>query len=421
MAKSNLAARLARIRTETPRAERSDAVVRPSSLVSFAPSAMDFSAGWAAPSPLVRSRVVPSSRPIPGAPFLSPALGLLCPLSADAFPEGSPLDSRRLLFFDLETTGLSGGAGTVAFLAAFGRIRSDSGTPFLEITQHLLLDYPGEGEFIDLVLSVFAADPLPPVLVSYNGKSFDTQLLRSRCLMNGRKPPALPHLDLVHGSRRLWKRMLPSCSLAEVERGILGIDRGQDLGGAEAPDAWFDFLKHGETGRLIAICEHNLRDLEGLATLLFRMESIAGDPLRAAAAGEADAEGLALRWIAAQRAGRAEADGTAARSLLELAAEGGSPRCAWALALTLAREGNAERAAELVRTVAEAKEGTAAAGLRVAACRRLARDAARRSRDYEAACGWIARALAIAGEGSPLADGLRRAALLYGRNGKTRE
>ena len=33
-----------------------------------------------------------------------------------------PFDPRRALFLDTETTGLSGGAGTVAFLVGLGRI-----------------------------------------------------------------------------------------------------------------------------------------------------------------------------------------------------------------------------------------------------------------------------------------------------------
>ena len=429
MATGNLAARLSRIRAGSQLSRSTEGVGQPPSEIPHAPSAGDFSVGWETPRPLVRTRTVELGKAVSVAPALDPALGLLCPGSADAFPEGAELDSRRILFFDLETTGLSGGAGTIAFLAAFGRLRFRNDTPALELKQYLLLDYPGESDFMDLVLSEFADAGQAPVLASYNGKSFDMQLLRSRCLMNGRRPPELPHLDLVHGSRRLWRRMLGSCSLTEVERGILGIDRGEDLGGAEAPDAWFDYLKTGESGRLRAICEHNLRDLEGLAALLGRMESIARDPRTAVRSGAADAEGLALRWLAALRTGRPGADGAAARELLELAVARDSPRCAWALARLLSGEGNAvrgawpnaDRVAELRRFVAEAADGRAAAGLRAAACRQLARDAARRLGDYGAARAWIARALAIAGDGSSLAPALQRAAAVYERGAKTRE
>ncbi|MDR3019870.1 MAG: ribonuclease H-like domain-containing protein, partial [Treponema sp.] len=94
------------------------------------------------------------------------------------------------LFFDLETTGLSGGAGTIAFLAAFGRFEK-AGT--LGITQYLLLDYPGENDFLENVLKEFESPK--SVIVSYNGKSFDSQIIKTRCLMNRMTPPAYHHAD----------------------------------------------------------------------------------------------------------------------------------------------------------------------------------------------------------------------------------
>ena len=109
---------------------------------------------------------------------------------------------RELLFFDLETTGLSSGAGTIAFLAAFGRFASAENNDVLEITQYLLLDYPGEAGFVELMVGEFEGSP---IVVSYNGKCFDAQILKTRCLMNGIKAPLLLHADLLHPARRLWK------------------------------------------------------------------------------------------------------------------------------------------------------------------------------------------------------------------------
>jgi hypothetical protein len=111
-----------------------------------------------------------------------------------------------LLFFDLETTGL-GGAGTVAFLAAFGRLIVPEGAPMegraggpwqLRVDQYLLLDFPGEDAFLEALLPEFGSPGFPgereaenprPVVVSYNGKAFDTPLLRTRCLMKGIRAP----------------------------------------------------------------------------------------------------------------------------------------------------------------------------------------------------------------------------------------
>jgi len=178
------------------------------------------------------------------------------------------------LFFDLETTGLSGGAGTVAFLAAFGRIISGK----LNITQYLLLDYPGENDFLEQVLKELKKEKA--VIVSYNGKCFDSQIIKTRCLMNRIKPPLYWHADLLHPARRLWKTIIQDCSQSSVETKILGLDRTGDIPGSLAPEIWFEFLKTGATERLIGICDHNISDIKGLAGILSAIISIAEAPFK---------------------------------------------------------------------------------------------------------------------------------------------
>jgi uncharacterized protein YprB with RNaseH-like and TPR domain len=180
-----------------------------------------------------------------------------------------------LLFFDLETTGLSGGAGTLAFLAAIGffvpvtQRKSDSQSSKqsykLQIDQYLLLDYPGEPEFLESIIPILNDEK--KIVVTYNGKTFDTKLFRTRCLMNGMKPPVYDEADLLHPARRLWKHILPNCSQAEIETSILGLDRTGDISGAFAPQIWFDFLNNENPSDLLGICDHNNKDIEGLASL----------------------------------------------------------------------------------------------------------------------------------------------------------
>jgi len=200
-----------------------------------------------------------------------------------------------LLFFDLETTGLSGGAGTIAFLAAFGRFAKRGGNAGLVVTQYLLLDYPGESDFIERVAGEFAASP-PPLVVTYNGKSFDSQILKNRCLMNGMTPPEYFHADLLHPARRLWKRMLPDCSQSTIEVSILGLDRTGDVPGALAPEIWFSFLRGGDNAELLSICDHNVKDIIGLASLFLAMARIAADPFGSRERFRFDGEALALLW-----------------------------------------------------------------------------------------------------------------------------
>jgi uncharacterized protein YprB with RNaseH-like and TPR domain len=177
---------------------------------------------------------------------------------------------KDYLFFDLETSGLSGGAGTIAFLAAFGRLARGK----LLITQYLLLDYPGENDFLDVILKEFTN----AVIVTYNGKTFDSQILKSRCLMNGIRPPEYFHVDLLHPARRLWKKTLGDCSQSSIETRILGLDRSGDVPGSLAPEIWFEYLKTGVIDRLMAICDHNLADISGLASMMAAMTAIAQNP-----------------------------------------------------------------------------------------------------------------------------------------------
>jgi hypothetical protein len=244
-----------------------------------------------------------------------------------------PAGPGNLLFFDLETTGL-GGAGTLAFLAAFGRFVS--GGALLQVDQYLLLDYPGEPGFIGAVLASIES-PLPlgrsALIVSYNGKAFDSQMLRTRCLLNGLPPPEYAHADLLHPARRLWKRLLPSCSQGEIEKRVLGLDREGDIPGSQAPDIWFSFLKNHETGPLLGICDHNLRDIYGLARLFAALAGIAADPLAALELYPYDLESLALHWRSALRHGGEDSTEAAVRALLAEAARRGQYRAARALAV----------------------------------------------------------------------------------------
>ena len=73
---------------------------------------------------------------------------------------GERFDVDRCLFIDTETTGLSGGAGTVAFLVGAGYCDSDRFT----IEQFMMREYADEPELIDRLKEVF--DVRPVILTS---------------------------------------------------------------------------------------------------------------------------------------------------------------------------------------------------------------------------------------------------------------
>jgi uncharacterized protein YprB with RNaseH-like and TPR domain len=167
---------------------------------------------------------------------------------------------EELLFFDTETTGLSGGAGNYVFL--FGSACLEG--PRLACEQLFLADFPGEPEFLGLLAERLARHRL---FVSYNGRAFDAPLLATRFVMN-RMPFGLERQeDLLHWARRLWRRYLPDCSLGTVEREILGVERTEDVPGWEVPLIYLRYLATGGDEDLSAVMEHNLQDVVSLARL----------------------------------------------------------------------------------------------------------------------------------------------------------
>jgi len=173
-------------------------------------------------------------------------------------PPGS--SSGDLLFFDLETTGLSGGAGNLCFLLGTGIIYKD----ILEIQQVFLSDFPGEPEFLRFISPFFQGNH---VYVSYNGKSFDSHLIKSRFLLNKMVCTIDKQCDLLHISRRFFGRVIGSCSLGDIEEDVLCIRRENDIAGYEVPDIYFDFLRTGDTDNILRVFDHNYQDIVSLACL----------------------------------------------------------------------------------------------------------------------------------------------------------
>jgi uncharacterized protein YprB with RNaseH-like and TPR domain len=185
-------------------------------------------------------------------------------LSRDAgLPEHPTIDPGSLLFVDTETSGLAGGAGTLAFLV--GLLRWEASGPVSR--QYLLTGFGGEPALYECLAAEAAT---AATVVSYNGKSFDAPLLRDRACLNRQVSPlaALAHLDLLAPVRRLFASHWPDCRLATAEARLLHGERTDDLPGDQAPLAWFDFVHRGVTARLPGVLSHNEQDLISLMRLL---------------------------------------------------------------------------------------------------------------------------------------------------------
>jgi uncharacterized protein YprB with RNaseH-like and TPR domain len=178
-------------------------------------------------------------------------------------PSLASVDFGRALYIDTETTGLAGGAGTLPFLIGMawfegGRLR----------VEQSLLERPG----LEAPMLARLAERLreSSAVVSFNGKSFDWPLLRTRFILQRLAVPALPaHLDLLHCARRVYKRRLGSVRLIHLEEQVLGFTRIDDMPGELIPQTYLGFLRGHVPGAALApILEHNRLDLVALAALL---------------------------------------------------------------------------------------------------------------------------------------------------------
>lgn len=193
-------------------------------------------------------------------------------LSLDNSLTGSrPSDA---LFFDIETTGLSGGTGTWAFLIGVGWREGDS----FRLRQYFLRR-PAEERAMLLHLGRTLREF--DTMVSFNGKSFDLPLIQTRQILTGTHLDSGPgpsfHIDLLHCSRRLWKERLPSCSLQSLEKAILSYHREDDIPGAEIPYVYFDYLRKGQTTRLKQVFEHNRWDILSMVALMGLLADVEGE------------------------------------------------------------------------------------------------------------------------------------------------
>ncbi len=180
-----------------------------------------------------------------------------------------PINLHDILIFDLETTGLAGGAGTFPFLIGLGVFEEDG----IRIFQYFLPEYGREIiAYLDLVKNFSSKAHL----LTYNGKSFDYPLIKNRFILNRIDNPfiSFQHIDLLHYARRLWRSQLPNCSLSTVEQEIFRFHRYGDIEGWLIPQAYFDFLQTGSVDQMQKIIRHNQQDILSLGRLIIYMHQI---------------------------------------------------------------------------------------------------------------------------------------------------
>src|SRR5438132_1666355 len=296
-------------------------------------------------------------------------------------------DPEKWLFLDTETTGLAGGTGTYAFL--IGLAWWDAGG--LQAEQFFMRDFAEEHSLLQELSQRLAERP---VLVTFNGKSFDWPLLENRFTMTRSiaVPKLAAHLDLLHPARALWKLRLGSVRLVELERYVLdaarlGWHRENDVSSALIPQFYYDDHRGGHLVHLAAVVRHNQMDLRGLAALFTKIDALLSEQAGAAMEIESlDLYGLS-RFL--QRRGETDRAHSACAQALEIGLPAEfRPKARRELAQMAKRRGGHARAVEIwLEIVADEHDG-------VHACEQLAIYYERHAKDFCRATEFARLALA---------------------------
>lgn len=201
----------------------------------------------------------------------------LCRIGGAEFKE---ISQDKLLYLDTETTGLSGGAGTVAFLIGVGFFYNDT----FVVRQYFMRDYDEEAAMLFELKQLFTHFD---GFVTFNGKAFDINLIDSRYISNRIRAAfrEAPNLDLLYPSRTIWKLKLESCRLSSLEENTLGIFRNDDIPGAMIPAVYFKYLEDRDTAEIKRVIRHNELDILSMVSLEIKLSKLLNAPLT-----EADGE-----------------------------------------------------------------------------------------------------------------------------------
>lgn len=188
----------------------------------------------------------------------------------DSIMELSVASKNDTLAFDTETSGLSNGSGSFIFMLGLGYFEHDE----YIVDQLILPDLNAEKAFLrqaELIFSRF------PVLLSYNGKSFDIPMLQNRLRFH-----MLPdftknilHCDLLKLTRRYWKEALGTVPLSAIEHYVLELQRGdEEVPGYLAPELYRSYLSDSDAAHIAGVAYHNQIDVVSLSAFLIYLNDL---------------------------------------------------------------------------------------------------------------------------------------------------
>lgn len=181
------------------------------------------------------------------------------------FPKGIKLE--EVLFFDIETTGLSPGNSQVFLIGAIEKSKKEEP---LTLVQFLAENNSAEEEtallkaFSDLAFK-------KKYLIHYNGSSFDVPFLLHRCSFLGLSSPfsVLAQIDLYRELMKLpgFFRQMPDHKQKTFEN-LMNYPRKDLLSGKEMINFYQIYVKSKENKILELLLLHNQDDLKGMLSLL---------------------------------------------------------------------------------------------------------------------------------------------------------
>jgi len=183
------------------------------------------------------------------------------------------LDFRKALFLDTETTGLSGGTGTFAFMVGLGFFQEDR----FSVHQFFMRDYSEEMASLSLLKNVIDSFQF---LVTFNGRQYDIPLLETRFILSrmNTKIREMPNFDLLYPSRKIWKGAYENCRLVTLESRLLGIERRDDIPSEWIPYLYFDYIQTRNASKIYPVFYHNRMDILSMVALAARIHLVYHDP-----------------------------------------------------------------------------------------------------------------------------------------------
>mgnify|MGYP000259320193 CR=1 FL=1 len=174
----------------------------------------------------------------------------------------SRFEPEEIIFLDIETCGLS---ATPLFLIGLLFLKDKD---FI-FHQLFARDYTEEKDVISHLYNFIKKYKL---LITFNGKSFDYPYIIERGIANGIDfDYKIEHIDLLHLSRRRWRRYLPDCKLQTLEKFVCRRFRSGDIPGREIPQAYQNFVRTGNARDIANILHHNLLDLLTMVEILINI------------------------------------------------------------------------------------------------------------------------------------------------------